>query len=85
MIFPQFWNISATQFNRRFQQLLRMTPVKYLRTVRIQVAQKLLTTTSRSLVEIALDTGYADQSQFGKKFREFTGMTPGDYRKRYLH
>ena len=76
--------VSATQFNRRFQQLLRMTPMKYLRTVRTQVAQRLLTTTSKSLVEIAMETGYADQSHFGKKFREITGMTPADYRKRYV-
>lgn len=77
--------VSATQFNRRFQQLLRMTPMKYLRTVRIQVAQKLLTATSKSLVEIAMETGYADQSHFGKKFQEITGMTPGAYRKRYVY
>ena len=76
--------ISSTQFNRRFRQLLRMTPMEYLRTVRMQVAQKLLTTTSDSLVQIAVAVGYADQSHFTKRFHEVTGMTPAAYRKRFI-
>ncbi len=76
--------VSSTQFNRRFRQLLRMTPMQYLRAVRIQAARKLLTTTSNSLVEIAMEVGYADQSHFTKRFREITGMTPAAYRKRFF-
>lgn len=76
--------ISATHFNRRFQQLLRMTPMQYLRAVRVQAAQQLLTTTSRSLAEIAQDVGYTDQSHLTKRFREVTKMTPAAYRKRFM-
>jgi len=76
--------LSATHFNRRFRQLLRMTPMQYLRTVRVQAAERLLTTTSRSLAEIAIDVGYTDQSHLTKRFREVTGMTPAAYRKRFV-
>jgi AraC-like DNA-binding protein len=76
--------ISSTQFNRRFRQLLRMTPMEYLRTVRIQAAQKLLITTRSSLVQISAAVGYADQSHFTKRFRQITGMTPAAYRKRFV-
>ena len=71
-------------FNRRFRELLRMTPTQYLRSVRIQAAQQLLTTTSRTLVEIAVQVGYTDQSHLTKRFREATGMTPAAYRKRFM-
>jgi AraC-like DNA-binding protein len=76
--------LSSTHFNRRFRQLLRMTPMQYLRTVRTQAARNLLTTTSRSLAEIAVEVGYTDQSHLTKRFREVTGMTPAAYRRQFV-
>jgi len=75
--------LSSTHFNRRFQELLRMTPTTYLRTVRVQAARQLLTMTQQTLAAIAADTGFTDQSHFTRCFREITGMTPGEYRKRF--
>jgi transcriptional regulator GlxA family with amidase domain len=75
--------LSPTHFNRRFQQLLRMTPLKYLRTIRIQAAQQRLAGTEQTLAAIAADTGFTDQSHFTRRFREVTGMTPSAYRRRY--
>ncbi len=75
--------LSATHFNRRFQQLLRMTPTSYLRTVRVQAARHLLGTTARTLAVIAHETGFTDQSHFTRCFRESTGLTPRAYRRRF--
>ncbi len=77
-------SMSTTHFNRRFQQLLHMSPTQYLRSVRIQTARQLLTSTSHSLAQIACDTGFTDQSHFTKRFRETTGLTPEAYRKRFV-
>lgn len=76
--------LSSTHFNRRFRELIRMTPMQYLRTVRIHAAQRMLVETSKTLVEIAVDVGYTDQSHLTKRFRAVTGMTPADYRKRFI-
>jgi AraC-like DNA-binding protein len=76
--------LSTTHFNRRFRQLIRMTPMQYLRAVRVQATQRLLTTTSQPLTDIALAVGYNDQSHLTKRFREVTGMTPAAYRKRFV-
>lgn len=75
--------LSSTHFNRRFQQLLRMTPTDYLRSVRVQAARQLLSNTDRTLAQIAQETGFTDQSHFTRCFRENTGMTPGAYRTRF--
>lgn len=75
--------LSSTHFNRRFQKLLRMTPSHYLRTVRVQAAERLLVHTSRPLAEIASEVGYSDQSHLIRAFGTATGMTPAAFRRRF--
>jgi len=76
--------LSTTHFNRRFQQLLRMTPTQYLRTVRVQAARRLLTESALSLADIAAEVGFTDQSHFTKRFRDVTGITPKEYRRTFV-
>ena len=75
--------LSATHFNRRFQQLLRATPTEHLRSIRVRVACRLLSSTPRPISAIALETGFTDQSHFTRCFRENTGLTPRAYRIRF--
>lgn len=75
--------ISVPHLNRRFRQLLRLSPMEYVHSLRIQEAQRLLVTTDRPVGDIALNTGFYDQSHFTKRFRKATGITPLRYRKRY--
>jgi len=75
--------LSATQFNVRFRSVFRMSPTDYVLSRRIQDAQKCLTETSQSIIEIAVNVGFVDQSHFTKRFRKVTGMTPLAYRKRF--
>lgn len=75
--------ISVPHFNRRFRQLLRLSPMEYVLSLRVQKAQRLLTTTNQNVGEIALATGFYDQSHFTKRFNKIVGMTPLAYRKKY--
>ena len=54
--------LSSTHFNRRFQHLLRMTPTYYLRIIRIQAGRRLLSTTQKSLADIAVATNAGQRS-----------------------
>jgi transcriptional regulator GlxA family with amidase domain len=60
-----------------------MTPLDYLRTVRVQAAQRMLAGTTTSIAAIAADTGFTDQSHFTRRFRQSTGLTPAAYRRRF--
>lgn len=75
--------LSSTHFNRRFQQVVKITPSKYLNLIRIQAARSMLSTSKKDLTQIAIDTGYTDQSHFTRRFKEVTGMTPQLYRNHY--
>lgn len=76
--------LSIPQFNRRFRKILRLSPMDYVFSLRIQRAQQLLSTTRRSIGDIAAATGFYDQSHFTKRFKQVTGMTPLGYRREYF-
>jgi AraC-like DNA-binding protein len=76
--------LSSTHFNRRFRQLLRMTPTQYLRIVRVQAARQRLVSSGDALAQIGAEVGFTDQSHFTRRFREVTGMTPAAYRQRFV-
>ena len=53
----------------------------YVLSLRVQEAQRLLSTTQLSLGAIAAATGFYDQSHFTKRFRKVTALTPLQYRR----
>lgn len=69
---------------RTFRQKFHCTPAEYLRKRRIEIACTLLQNPANSLVEIALASGFCDQSQFTKTFKRLTGFTPGQYRTMFF-
>ena len=72
--------LSVFHFVRAFRQSFGMPPHSYLLRGRIERAHRLLEQTELSLSEIALSTGFSDQSHFAKYFRRLTGMTPSTAR-----
>jgi PAS domain S-box-containing protein len=75
--------LSISQFNRQFRRRFQTTPRAYLTKVRVDVACHLLATTDLSMAQIALRTGFYDQSHFTNQFVKHRGMPPSRYRVRY--
>lgn len=75
--------LSTTHFNARFREVLRMSPSQFLLSRRVEHARRLLTESAKDLSEIAMDSGFYDQSHFTKRFRKVTGITPSAYRRRF--
>ncbi len=64
---------------RSFTRIMGITPYRYLETVRINVAKKLLENGTEP-IEAAMETGFVDQSHFSNFFKEFIGLTPRQYK-----
>ncbi len=75
--------LSPTHFNRRFRRLFGMSPTRFLHALRIERARMLLVQSDRSVGEIAVETGYHDQSHFTRHFRRITGLAPGRFRAQF--
>ncbi|MGI0465594.1 DUF6597 domain-containing transcriptional factor [Serratia marcescens] len=67
------------QLERRFMDIIGVSPKQLSRVVRLQTALKLLINLEESLTHIAYESNYYDQSHFIKDFKEFTGVRPSDF------
>lgn len=65
---------------RTFRRHLRCTPGEFARFRRLERAASLLLRTAHPLAEVALSSGFADQSHFSRVFARYFGLPPGEYR-----
>lgn len=75
-----FVGVHPTHLARVFRQFERCTIGDYIRQIRIENARNRIISSNESLVEIALNTGFADQTHFSRSFKNVTGMTPKEFR-----
>jgi AraC family transcriptional regulator len=73
--------LSKFYFNRLFKNAMGISPSHYHINLRMDEAKRRLRETKRSVVEVALDVGYANPSHFAQRFRWETGLSPSDYRQ----
>ncbi len=72
--------LSVYQFEQRVQRLFQMSPLQLLHKIRLDEATRLLRETDMSLADIAIETGWCDQSAFTRHFSRYAGMAPGKFR-----
>jgi len=73
--------MSPSHFSRIVRRELNRTFSSLVTSLRIERAKNLLARTDRSLVQIALDCGFCDQSHFSKAFRRHAGAAPLEFRR----
>ncbi len=70
--------LSRFHLMRTFRRDVGLSPHAYLTQLRVEAAKKLLSE-GASIVDVASDTGFTDQSHFTRHFKRITGVTPGQY------
>lgn len=63
-----------------FKDATGMTPNDYWQRLRIDRSQQLLTGSSKSITEIAMECGFSTSQYFSSVFRKYSGDSPSDYR-----
>lgn len=73
-------NLSPPYFCYLFKTITGVPPARYLKSLRMQQAATLLTTTFLSVKEIVRRVGCTDESHFVRDFKRIYGVTPSEYR-----
>jgi AraC-like DNA-binding protein len=73
-------NMSYSWFRRVFKQYTGFSPSQYVQELRLQKSKDLLTHSTKSIKEIAYDSGFENSDYFCAAFRKKIGSTPKMYR-----
>ena len=72
--------LSPYHFLRTFEQLTGLTPHQYIRRTRLREAARRLAAEPEKVLDIALDCGFGDVSNFNHAFRAEFGVSPRAFR-----
>ncbi|NRA37341.1 MAG: helix-turn-helix transcriptional regulator [Planctomycetes bacterium] len=73
--------VGGRHLTRLFRQFAAMTPMQYVKNIRLQQAQVLLETSNLSMREITQEIGLKDSLHFSRVFRQVYGVSPTVYRE----
>lgn len=77
-------NVSKSTALNIFKRVINDTPINYLLTYRLKKAAEMLKSTENKIDYIAQETGFEYESYFNRRFKQFYGITPGEYRKKRI-
>ena len=75
--------LAERTFERRFVHATGLTPIAYVRRLRIEDGKRRLERTDAPVDQISWRVGYEDAAFFRRLFERTTGPAPGAYRKRF--
>ena len=78
--FAEHLCLSRTVFYRKLKSITGLTPVEFIREIRLKRALQLMDDDSYTVAQIAYMTGFGDPNYFGRCFKKKTGMSPTEYK-----
>lgn len=74
-------NMNPSYFCRFFRSITQQSPMDYVNMYRIEKVAQLLHHSSRPTIDICMECGFNEYSNFIKVFKKYKGMTPKKYRE----
>lgn len=78
-LLAQLCNISETYFRQIFRKSYGVSPLKYINNLKITRAKELILSGMYSISDVALLSGFHDESYFSREFKKATGFSPKNY------
>lgn len=75
------FEMSYFHLSRLFNEYMQMNFAAYLTGVRLEYSRELLRTTSDSVEQVAIRSGFLQSNSFIRAFKKYYGVTPGKYRE----
>jgi transcriptional regulator GlxA family with amidase domain len=74
--------MSRSAFAREFKSALGVAPMEFVTRIRLNLARRLLISTSRAVEAVAAEVGFGSRSHFSRLFRDHYGTDPSTFRRR---
>jgi|SRR5690625_476679 len=75
--------MSIRHINNIFKEHYHKTPIQYLTEVRMELSKKMLLETDKDIASICFEVGFESLSTFYRTFKNYTHVSPNQYRERY--
>lgn len=77
----EYVGLSRSRFFEQFKNCVGIPPQRYIDWMRMTLAIKLLTTTNRPLIDVALELGFEQHSHFTRFFTQHMALPPSEFRR----
>ncbi len=75
--------LSISRFKQKFKEQIGFTPREYINFMKIDKAKEKIARTKESITDIAFEYSFSTSNYFCVVFKQFTGYSPKEYRKRF--
>lgn len=79
--YAQLCNRSVSSFKRDFQAIYKTSPGRWLIEKKLETAKKLLLQSVKAVADVSFESGFENNANFCRLFKQKTGLTPLQYRK----
>lgn len=80
----KMFGYNETYLCRRFKDITGLSPVEYIKILRLEKARSLLKHSNESISAIAIECGFSDINYFSRRFKAHYKITPKEYHTQYL-
>jgi len=75
--------LSRTNFYKKFKSLTTLTPMEFVRDMRLQRAKQYLDAGNTNVSKVAYSSGFSSRKYFSTCFREKYQVSPSDYIRKF--